>query len=411
MNRVVITGIGALTPVGNTATRTWESLTAGVHGIDFITRFDASDFKVRIAAEVKGFDPLAYMTKDEARKNDPYAQYALVAALEAMADSGIEGKIDPPRFGVYFGSGIGGMTTFMTEHSKLLTGGPRKVSPFYVPMMISNIAAGNIAIRFGCKGPTLPIVTACATSTNSIGEAFRAVKHGYADAIIAGGAEATINPLAVAGFINCMALSTKNDPDLSSLPFDRRRAGFVMGEGAAAIIVEEYEHARERGATIYAELTGYGNTCDAHHMTAPHPDAEGAAAAFSLAAKEGGWEPGMSVYINAHGTGTPLNDKAETLALKTAFGEDEARRLRISSTKSMTGHMLGAGGATEAIAAAMALRTGVIPPTIGLHEPDPDCDLDYTPLVAVNVSCDMAFSSSLGFGGHNAVIALRKIEG
>ena len=411
MNRVVITGIGALTPVGNTAPKTWESLKAGIHGIDFITKFDATDFKVRIAAEVRDFDPLAYLTKDESRKNDPYAQYALVAASEAVADSGIEGKVDPMRFGVYFGSGIGGMTTFMTEHGKLLTGGPRKVSPFYVPMMISNIAAGNIAIRFGCKGATLPIVTACATSTNAIGEAFRAVKHGYADAIIAGGAEATINPLAVAGFINCMALSTKNEPDASSLPFDKRRAGFVMGEGAAAIIIEEYEHARARGATIYAEITGYGNTCDAHHMTAPHPEAEGAAAAFSLAASEGGWEPGMSVYVNAHGTGTPLNDKAETLALKTAFGEAEARRLRISSTKSMTGHMLGAGGATEAIAAAMALRTGVIPPTIGLQEPDPECDLDYTPLVAVKASCDMAFSSSLGFGGHNAVIALRKIEG
>ena len=410
MNRVVITGIGAITPVGNTAGETWESLISGVHGIDFITRFDASDFKVRIAAEVKDFDPLSHFTKDEARKMDIYAQYALVAASEAVADSGIAEKVEAERFGVYFGSGIGGMTTFMTEHAKLLAGGPRKVSPFYVPMMISNIAAGNIAIRFGCKGPTLPIVTACATSTNSIGEAFRAVKHGYADAIIAGGSEATINPLAVAGFINCMALSAANDPDASSLPFDKRRAGFVMGEGAGALIIEEYEHAVSRGAHIYAEIIGYGNTCDAYHMTAPSPEAEGATMAFSLAMRESGWEPGTRVHINSHGTGTLLNDKAETLALKKAFGESEAAVLKITGTKSMTGHMLGAAGAVEAIASAMALQTGIIPPTVGLLEPDPECDLDYTPGKAVNAVCEMAFSSSLGFGGHNAVVAMRRYE-
>ncbi len=405
--RVAVTGLGVVSPVGSGVSTFYNNLTAGVCGVDFITKFDTANVKVKVAAEVKDFDPLAYMEKNEARRMDLYTQYAVAAAAQAMEDSAIAGTLPAERLGVYVGAGIGGMSTFVTETEKLLRGGPRKVSPFFIPMMISNIAAGNIAIRYGAKGPSLPVVTACATSTNTVGEAYRAIRHGYADAIIAGGAEAAINELAIAGFTNCMALSTKNIPEESSIPFDKRRDGFVMGEGAGILILEEYEHAKSRGAKIYAEITGYGNTNDAYHITAPHPEAEGAANAFLLAMNEAGWRPDMKTYINAHGTSTPLNDKAETCAIKKAFGS-AAKDVHISSTKSMTGHMLGAAGAAEAVASVMALYTGVIPPTIGYKEPDENCDLDYTVNGSAKLDAEIAFSSSLGFGGHNGVLAFHK---
>ena len=410
MRRVVVTGLGVISPVGNTAEAFWDSLISGRSGIDFITKFDTTDYKVKIAAEVKDFDPHDYMEKGEIRKTDLFAQYAIAAAAQAVEDSGILGKVEPERFGVYVGSGIGGMNTFINECDKLLKGGPRKVSPLFVPMMISNMASGNIAIQYNAQGPSLPVVTACATSTNAVGEAFRAIRFGYADAILAGGAEATVNPLAIAGFTNCMALSTKNIPEESSIPFDKRRDGFVMGEGAGILILEEYEHAKARGAKIYAEISGYGNTCDAHHITAPHPEAIGGARAISLAMEEAGLQEETEIYINAHGTGTPLNDKSETIAIKKALG-DRAYHVCISSTKSMTGHMLGAAGAVEAIASVLALERGIIPPTIGYREKDEDCDLDYVPNTARKREVNAALSVSLGFGGHNACIALRKYRG
>ena len=408
MNRVVITGTGVVSPVGSGVDAFFKNLTDGVCGIAPITRFDTAPYKATLAAEVKDFDPeAAGIEHAQAKRMDLFAQYAMAAAIQAVADSGIEGKVAPERLGVYVGAGIGGMQTFVQEEEKLLNRGPTRVSPFFVPMMIGNMAAGNIAIRFNAQGPCLPVVTACATGSHSIGEAFHAIKWGLADAIIAGGAEATIVPLAVAGFSNMKALSESEDPNAASLPFDARRAGFVMGEGSGILVLEEYGHAVSRGARIYAELVGYGNTCDAFHITAPQEEGIGAASAFRLALDEAGWQ-GESVYINAHGTGTPMNDKVETLALKKALGEDAARAALISSTKSMTGHMLGAAGAVEAIACAMALKTGVIPPTIHLEQPDPACDLNYVPNKAVKADIQLALSSSLGFGGHNAVIALRK---
>ncbi|TQI67735.1 beta-ketoacyl-ACP synthase II [Clostridium sp. KNHs216] len=410
MRRVVVTGMGVISPVGNTVESFWDSLVEGRSGIDFITKFDTADYKVKIAAEVKDFDPHNYMEKGEIRKTDLFAQYAVAAAAQAVEDSEILGKVEPERFGVYVGSGIGGMSTFINECDKLLKGGPRKVSPLFVPMMISNMASGNIAIKYNAQGPSLPVVTACATSTNAVGEAFRSIRFGYADVILAGGAEATVNPLAIAGFTNCMALSTKNIPEESSIPFDKRRDGFVMGEGAGILVLEEYEHAKARGAKIYAEVSGYGNTCDAHHITAPHPEAVGGARAISLAMEEAGLQEETEIYINAHGTGTPLNDKSETIAIKKALG-DRAYHVCISSTKSMTGHMLGAAGAIEAIASVLALKNGVIPPTVGYREKDEDCDLDYVPNTAREKDVSAALSVSLGFGGHNACIALRKYRG
>ena len=401
--------MGVLSPIGINMEEFEKNLMAGVCGVGFITHFDASTFKVKVAAELKDYVATDYFEKNEARKMDLYTQYALVAAEQAVKSSGIVGSIDPERFGVYIGSGIGGMDTFITQTEKLLTGGERKVSPFFIPMMISNMASGTVAIKYGARGPCLPIVTACSTSTNEIGEAFRAIKHGYADAIITGGAEATVNPLAVAGFTNMTALSTKNIPEEASIPFDARRDGFVIGEGSAVLVLEEWEHAKARGAKIYAEMLGYGNSCDAYHITAPHPEAEGATAAIRNALKEAGYQEDMKVYYNAHGTSTPLNDKAETVALKKVFGE-KAREISISSTKSMTGHMLGAAGAIEAIACILALETGKIPPTVGYRESDPDCDLDYTPNHAAEAQIDIAVSSSLGFGGHNATIVMRKGE-
>lgn len=408
MNRVAITGMGAISPVGCDLETIFQNLKDGVSGIGKITRFDATEMKVTVAAEVKNFDPEALgISRGDTRRMDLFTQYAVAAANQAVEDSGILGTVEPERLGTYVGSGIGGMHTFMAECDKLDKRGPSRISPLFIPMMIGNIAAGNIAIRFGCKGPSLPVVTACATSTNTIGEAYRAIRFGYADAIIAGGSEATINPLAVAGFTSCKALSESADPQAASLPFDRRRAGFVMGEGAGIVVLENLEHAQARGAHIYAEICGYGNTCDAHHITAPDPEAEGGARAIRMAFEEAG-SPEGTLYINAHGTGTPLNDASETLAIKKALGEEAARAALISSTKSMTGHMLGAAGAFECIASALALARGVIFPTIHLLEPDPACDLNYVPHRALAQQAEAALSVSLGFGGHNAVIALRR---
>ena len=406
MRKVVITGLGAITPLGNTVTEFWESLVAGRCGINEITRFDTTDFKVKIAAEVKGFDPSLYMEKADISRTDLFTQYAIGCASQAMEDSGLK-EFDHDRFGVYIGSGIGGLATMVTETQKLLNNGPRRVSPFMIPMMISNIAAGQVAIRFNAKGPCLPIVTACATGTHSIGEAFRSIAHGYADVILAGGTEASILPLAMAGFTSSMALSTRNDPLDSSIPFDKRRDGFVMGEGAGVLVLEEYEHALARGAKIYAQVAGYGNTCDAFHITASLPDGARAAAAMTLAMQEAGISGGDGLYINAHGTSTPINDKTETQAIKVALGESAYRAL-VSSTKSMTGHMLGAAGAAEAIASILAIKEGIAPPTIGYKEPDPDCDLDYVPNHARKADLKAALSVSLGFGGHNAAVAFLK---
>lgn len=407
--RVVVTGMGAVTPVGNDVNTFWNSLVSGKNGVGPITKFDASGFKAKLAAEVKDFHPEDYMEKPMIRKTDLFCQYAMAASVQAMEDSGITGKVAPERLGVYVGSGIGGMKTFMEECTKLIESGPRRVSPFFIPKLISNIATGNIAIRFQAQGPSMSIVTACATSAHAVGEAYRAVQRGDADAMIAGGSEATINELAVAGFINCMALTEADDPTRASIPFDKERSGFVMGEGGAVLILEEYEHAAARGAHIYAEICGYGNTNDAYHMTAPHPEGRGAAEAIRLAVKEAGIAPDAKLYINAHGTSTSLNDKTETLAFKEALGA-QARSAAISSTKSMTGHMLGATGAAEAIACIFALKTGIVPPTIGYRVPDPECDLDYTPNKAKKADIDFALSTNLGFGGHNACLVFRRAE-
>lgn len=415
MRRVVVTGMGAVSPIGNTAVETWESMVAGKNGVNYITRFDTSDFKVKIAAEVKDFDPLKYMAKAEIGRTDLFCQYALSAACEAMEDSGLDiEKIDSKKFGVYVGSGTGGMITYTEEMKKLMERGPRRVSPFFVPKMIGNMAAGQIAVRFGCNGATLPVVTACATSTNAIGEAYRAIKHGYADVIIAGGSEAAIVPLAVAGFTNCQALTETQNLDEASIPFDKRRSGFVMGEGAGILILEEYEHAINRNAYIYAELAGYGNTCDAYHMTAPDPSADYSSLAIKNAIEEAGYFDekieSSKVYVNAHGTSTPLNDKTETAAIKKAFGEADAKKLFVSSTKSMTGHMLGAAGAIEAIAAIKAIEKNVVPPTINYVQADEECDLNITPNKAVETEINLAVSTSLGFGGHNGCIAFKSIK-
>lgn len=408
MNRVVITGMGAISPVGCDIETIFKNLSAGKSGIDKISRFECQDMKIHVAAEVKDFTPERFgISKGDSRRMDLYTQYAMAATIEAVEDSGIYGKVAPERFGVYVGSGIGGISTLMAECDKLSKRGPSRISPLFVPMMISNIAAGNIAIRYGCKGPSLPVVTACATSTNTIGEAYRAIRFGYADAIIAGGSEAAINPLAMGGFANCKALSESEDPNAASLPFDKRRGGFVMGEGAGIVVLESYEHAVNRGAHIYAEISGYGNTCDAHHITAPAPDGEGGARAIRQAFEEAGSPEGV-LYINAHGTGTVMNDSTETMAIKKALGETAARAALISSTKSMTGHMLGAAGGMECIACALALSRGVIFPTIHLEEEDPTCDLNYVPNQAIYAQAETALSVSLGFGGHNAVIALRR---
>lgn len=409
IRRVVVTGMGAVSPVGNCVEDCWSNLTGGVHGIGPITCFDTTNYKAKLAAQVKGFDPRAYMEKGEVLRSDLYAQYALASACQAVEESGVMGTLPPDRVAVYFGSGIGGMRTFSAEYDKLRNRGPNRVSPFFVPMMIPNMAAGMIAILFNCQGAAMPSVTACASGSNAIGEALRAIRHGYADAVITGGAEASITEIGIAGFVNMQALSVSEDPEAASLPFDSRRSGFVIGEGAAALVLEEYEHAVARGAKIYGEVCGYGSTCDAYHITAPRPDAEGGARAMVQALREAGYTGEESVYINAHGTGTPLNDTAETLAIKKALGEEKAKKALISSTKSMTGHMLGAAGALEAVVCLKALETGVIPPTIHLLSPDPACDLNYVPNRAVQASVDLALSNSLGFGGHNASLAFKRV--
>ena len=409
MKRVAVTGLGVISPVGNDVPTFWNALCSGTCGIGPITKFDATDYPVKLAAEVRNFAPKQYMEKLDILHSDVYTHFAMAAACQAVADSGIAGTLDAERVGVYIGSGIGGIATFMTEHSKLLNRGPRRVSPYFIPMMIPNMASSMIAMRYHFHGPAMPMVTACASGTNAIGEALRLIRHGYADAMVAGGAEATVNALAAAGFSNMQALSPSEDPNAASLPFDVRRAGFVMGEGAGVLVLEELEHAKQRGATIYAELTGYGSTCDAYHITSPDPSAAESARAIADAWRETSLDTDR-VYFNAHGTGTPMNDRIETLAIKKALGEDRARRITISSTKSMTGHMLGAAGGAEAVASVLALRDGIAPPTINLTQPDPDCDLDYTPLTAKHADFDVALSSSLGFGGHNACLAFRKWE-
>ncbi|MBO4938217.1 MAG: beta-ketoacyl-ACP synthase II [Oscillospiraceae bacterium] len=409
IRRVVVTGMGVISPVGNDVETAWSNLVAGKHGIGPITHFDTTNYKAKLAAEVRDFNPKVYMDKSETLRTDLYAQYAMAAAVQAVEESGVIGTLDPERIAVYFGSGIGGLNTVSNEVEKLGRRGPGRVSPFCVPMMIPNMAAGQIAIRYNCQGAAMPSVTACASGSNAIGEALRVIRHGYADAVITGGAEASIVPVGIAGFINMQALSCSEDPDAASLPFDSRRCGFVIGEGAAALVLEEYEHAVARGAKIYGEICGYGSTCDAYHITAPRPDADGGARAMAQALEESGYTGAELVYVNAHGTGTPLNDVGETLAIKLALGEAQAKKALVSSTKSMTGHMLGAAGAIEAIVCLKALQTGIIPPTINLLEPDPKCDLNYVPNKAVCAQVDLAVSNSLGFGGHNASLAFKRI--
>ncbi len=408
--RVVVTGLGALTPIGNDVASYWDGLKNGKNGIDFITRFDASDLKAKLAAEVKDFDPKQFLDAKTVRQTDRCQQYALTAAMQAVEDSGIRDKIAPERFGVYFGTGIGGFETFVNEHNTFLNRGPARVSPFFITKMIANMSAGMIAIQMHAQGPCIEVTTACATGTNAIGEALRAIRHGYADAIIAGGVDAVIHPLSMSGFINCQALSESTDVNAASIPFDKRRNGFVMGEGAGALILEEYEHAVARGAKIYAELVGYGSTCDAYHVTAPDSEAAASSKAIADCLAEVGREvPAGEIYLNAHGTSTPLNDKTETNAIKKAFGEERAYQIHISSTKSMTGHLLGAAGAIEAIAAVKALENNLVPPTINYKEADPECDLQITPNTALETPLSLALSTSLGFGGHNACIAFAKL--
>lgn len=407
--RVVVTGLGAVTPLGNNVSETWDGLLNGKNGIGPITLFDTQEYKAKLAAEVKNFDPREYLEVNDVLRTDRYAQFAVAAADQAVEESKIKGTVDPDRFAVMFGTGIGGINTLEVEHTKLIEKGPRRVSPLFVPMMIANMAAGMIAIRHDCRGSAMPAVTACASGSNAIGEAMRLIRHGYADAVITGGAEASVNRSAVAGFVNMKALSTSENPDEASLPFDQRRGGFVIGEGSVALILEEYNHAVARGAKIYGEVCGYGSTCDAHHITAPHPEGRGGTKAMKDAMTEAGYSENDCVYINAHGTGTPMNDVIETMVIKKALGEENAKKAYVSSTKSMTGHMLGAAGAIEALACLKALQEGIIPPTINLLEQDENCDLNCVPNKAVKADISLALSNSLGFGGHNACLAFRKV--
>ena len=406
--RVVITGMGALTPIGNDVSTFWNNAKSGKLGIDFITLIDKDLIDVKIAAEVKDFDPDTLIGKKESKRLDRFAQFGLVASDEAIKDSGIDlEKEDLDRFGVMLGSGIGGFETIETECTKIATGKSKRVSPFFVPMTIINLGAGNVAIKYGLKGPCTSAVTACATGTNNIGDAFRTIKHGYADVMLAGGAEAPITRLGVSGFGSMKALNSDNNPSKASIPFDKDRSGFVMGEGAGLVVLESLEHAEARGTNIIAEIVGYGSTCDAYHITSPAPDGSGAAKAMKDAIDEAGIKPEDVSYINAHGTSTPLNDQFETAAIKKAFGET-AYKVPISSTKSMTGHLLGAAGAIEAIICAKALQEGFIPPTIGYETKDEELDLDYVPNVGRKKELEYALTNSLGFGGHNATLLLKK---
>jgi len=408
MKRVVITGMGVVSPIGNSVGEFWDSLKKGVNGIDHITRFDASSSKGKVAAEVKNFNASHLFERLLEKKIDLNVKYAVYAADEAFRDCGLEPGIDRNDMGVIIATGVGGINTTCEEEDKFREGGPLKVSSYFIPKMIINMAAGHVAIRLKSHGTAQQLSTACASGSDAIGEAYRAIKDGYLTYAVCGGTEAAIHPLAIAGFVNCMALSLSDDPNAASIPFDNRRSGFVLGEGAAVLVLEEYENAKKRGAKMYAEICGYGSTCDAFHITAPDPTATQTARAISLSLEGVDYNP-ETTYLNAHGTSTPKNDVSETNAIKLAFGDD-AKKLKISSTKSMTGHMLGAAGAAEAIACVLALTEGIVPPTINLFEPDPECDLDYTPLVARECRIETAISTSLGFGGHNACIALRKVK-
>jgi len=411
--RVVVTGMGVITPVGNDVATTWRSLVEGKSGTAPITKFDASNFPVRFAAEVKGFDPLSYMDRKEAKRADQYTQYAVAAARQAMDNAGLgngSNGIDPDRIGVIIGSGIGGLKSFEEQHDVYRERGVGKISPFFIPMFIADIAAGIVSMRFNAKGPNYATVSACATSAHAIGDAFRTIQYGDADIMITGGAEATVTPMAIGGFANMKALSERNDsPATASRPFDATRDGFVMGEGAGILILEELEHALKRGATIHAEVVGYGATGDAYHLTAPAPDGEGAQRAMKRALKDAGLTPKDIQYINAHGTSTPANDLNETRAIQAVFG-DEANEVNVSSTKSMTGHMLGAAGAVEAVISAMVVLEGTIPPTINYENPDPELCLNYTPNKAVKRDVDAVLSNSFGFGGHNTTLAIRRFN-
>ena len=415
--RVVVTGLGALTPIGNTADEFWTALMEARSGVGPITKFDASVknaqgeflYPTRIAAEVRGFDPLKFVDKKEARRLDPFLQYAMACSVMAVEDAGLDtGKVDGTRFGVLIGSGIGGIQTLLSTHDTLNEKGPDRVSPFFIPMMIVNMASGLVSMRFGAKGPNAAVITACATGNHAIGDAFKIIQRGDADVMIAGGSEAIIIPLTIAGFCAMKAMSTRNgEPTKASRPFEADRDGFVCGEGGGILVVESLEHAGRRDARIYAEVVGYGMTGDAHHMTAPDPEGDGAARAMQAALRDAGLEGPEVGYINAHGTSTPYNDKFETLAIRRVFG-DHARRLAVSSTKSMTGHLLGAAGGIEAIATVLAMHHGILPPTINYETPDPDCDLDYIPNQPRKQDVEVALSNAFGFGGTNAALAFRK---
>lgn len=409
-HRVVVTGMGAVTPIGNNVTDFFKHVMDGACGIDFINHFDTEGYQVKLAAQVKDFDPKSYMDAKDARRMDRFSQLAVAASKEAVEDSGLDlANTDMERFGVIVGSGIGAIDDIEKETNTLRDKGPKRVNPLFIPMTITNMAAGNIAIQYGAKGICTNVVTACATGSHCIGEAFRSIKHGYSDIILAGGTEGSITPLAVAGFQSLTALSTSKDPSRASIPFDKERDGFVIGEGAGILVLEEYEHAIKRGAKIYAEIVGYGATCDAYHITAPSPDGEGGARAMKLAMEEAGVSPKEISYINAHGTSTPTNDKVETVAIKTALGE-AAYDIPISSTKSMIGHLLGAAGAVEAIVCIKAMKHNFVPATIGLTVSDEECDLDYVPGTGRQAKISYAMSNSLGFGGHNATLIFKNME-
>ncbi|MBI4597797.1 MAG: beta-ketoacyl-ACP synthase II [Candidatus Omnitrophica bacterium] len=409
MRRVVITGLGAVTPVGNAAPAMWAALLAGKSGVARVASFDPSLLESQIAAEVKGFDPAQYLTPKEVKRTERFTQFAVAAAKQAAADSGIQiEQEDPFRCGVIIGTGMGSMSLIEESHSIMLAKGPKKLTPFMIPMLICNMGAGHVAINLGFKGPNFCTTTACASGAHGVGEAFRIIQHGQADVMIGGGTESCITPLAMGGFCALMALSRRNDAPIgASRPFDRERDGFVMGEGAGVLVLEALEHATRRGAKIYAEMVGYGATADAYHVTAPDPEGSGAAKAMALALEDARLRPEQVTYINAHGTSTELNDKIETLAIKKTFGA-AAKTVAISSTKSMTGHLLGAAGGVEAAISVLAIRDGVMPPTINYEHPDPACDLDYIPNHARNAAVTVALSNSLGFGGHNATVVFKK---
>jgi len=406
---VVVTGQGVLCPLGNSVEEFWKRLIAGESGIGPVTRFDTAAYDTRFAGEVRDFKPESVMDRKDVRRSDLFVQFAVAATAQAIEQAGIkDGVVDPNRFGVIVGSGIGGISTFEEQHRTLLEKGPSRVSPFFIPMMISDMASGQVSIHFGAKGPNYCTVSACSSGAHAVGEAFRIIQNSEADVMIAGGAEAPVTPVSFAGFCSMKAMSTRNDdPTRASRPFDCERDGFVMGEGAGILILEELEHAKKRGATILAEVVGYGATGDAHHMTAPAPEGEGAARAMRAAIHDSGLPLSEFGYVNAHGTSTPLNDKFETQAIKSVFGE-QAARVAVSSTKSMTGHLLGAAGGLETIICVLALERGILPPTINYEHPDPDCDLDYVPNTARRVEARAALSNSLGFGGHNVTLALSR---